>query len=144
MLFERGAGETIRRELLKQADVQTLLRLPTGIFYAQGVKANVLLFDRKSAADRKASTEKLWIYDLRTNLHLHSRKTRLDASTSTTLSPATNLRNQPAQKSRPPRANDLLSFLCISNILLVLLTARPVHLLSIRRIDSSQGGRVIL
>jgi N-6 DNA Methylase len=48
VLFEGGAGETIRRELLKQADVHTLLRLPTGIFYAQGVKANVLFFDRKS------------------------------------------------------------------------------------------------
>jgi len=51
VLFEGGAGETIRRELLKQADVHTLLRLPTGIFYAQGVKANVLFFDRKPAAD---------------------------------------------------------------------------------------------
>lgn len=69
VLFEGGAGETIRRELLKQADVHTLLRLPTGIFYAQGVKANVLFFDRKPAADKKAWTEKLWIYDLRTNLH---------------------------------------------------------------------------
>ena len=69
VLFEGGAGETVRRELLKQADVHTLLRLPTGIFYAQGVKANVLFFDRKPAADRKAWTEKLWIYDLRTNLH---------------------------------------------------------------------------
>jgi type I restriction enzyme M protein len=47
VLFEGGAGETVRRELLKQADVHTLLRLPTGIFYAQGVKANVLFFDRK-------------------------------------------------------------------------------------------------
>ncbi|HUS34344.1 MAG TPA: class I SAM-dependent DNA methyltransferase [Verrucomicrobiae bacterium] len=69
VLFEGGAGETIRRELLKRADVHTLLRLPTGIFYAQGVKANVLFFDRKSAADKKAWTEKLWIYDLRTNKH---------------------------------------------------------------------------
>ena len=69
VLFEGGAGETVRREPLKQADVHTLLRLPTGIFYAQGVKANVLFFDRKPAADRKAWTEKLWIYDLRTNLH---------------------------------------------------------------------------
>ena len=49
VLFEGGAGETVRRELLKQADVHTLLRLPTGIFYAQGVKANVLFFDRKPA-----------------------------------------------------------------------------------------------
>ena len=69
VLFEGGAGETIRRELLKRADVHTLLRLPTGIFYAQGVKANVLFFDRKPAADKKSWTEKLWIYDLRTNQH---------------------------------------------------------------------------
>lgn len=68
VLFEGGAGETIRRELLKQADVHTLLRLPTGIFYAQGVKANVLLFDRKPAQE-KPWTKKLWIYDLRTNMH---------------------------------------------------------------------------
>src|SRR5438093_1050761 len=69
VLFEGGAGETVRRELLKQADVHTLLRLPTGIFYAQGVKANVLFFDRKPAADKQAWTTKLWIYDLRTNKH---------------------------------------------------------------------------
>jgi type I restriction enzyme M protein len=68
VLFEGGAGETIRRDLLKQADVHTLLRLPTGIFYAQGVKANVLFFDRKPAQE-KPWTQKLWIYDLRTNLH---------------------------------------------------------------------------
>jgi type I restriction enzyme M protein len=68
VLFEGGAGETIRRELLKQADVHTLLRLPTGIFYAQGVKANVLFFDRKPAQE-KPWTAKLWIYDLRTNKH---------------------------------------------------------------------------
>ena len=69
ILFEGGAGETVRREFLKQADVHTLLRLPTGIFYAQGVKANVLFFDRKPASE-KPWTEKLWIYDLRTNQHL--------------------------------------------------------------------------
>jgi type I restriction enzyme M protein len=68
VLFEGGAGETIRRALLKQADVHTLLRLPTGIFYAQGVKANVLFFDRKPAQE-KPWTQKLWIYDLRTNQH---------------------------------------------------------------------------
>jgi hypothetical protein len=68
VLFEGGAGETIRRELLEQADVHTLLRLPTGNFYAQGVKANVLFFDRKPAQE-KPWTEKLWIYDLRTNRH---------------------------------------------------------------------------
>ncbi len=68
VLFEGGAGETIRRALLKQADVHTLLRLPTGIFYAQGVKANVLFFDR-TPAQEKPWTSKLWIYDLRTNQH---------------------------------------------------------------------------
>ena len=49
VLFEGGAGETIRRKLLHECDVHTLLRLPTGIFYAGGVKANVLFFDRKPA-----------------------------------------------------------------------------------------------
>ena len=68
VLFERGAGETIRRQLLKLFDVHTLLRLPTGIFYAQGVKANVLFFDKRSARE-EPWTQKLWIYDLRTNKH---------------------------------------------------------------------------
>lgn len=66
VLFEGGAGEIVRRRLLKQADVHTLLRLPTGIFYAQGVKANVLFFDRKPASE-KPWTKSLWIYDFRTN-----------------------------------------------------------------------------
>ncbi len=66
VLFEGGAGETIRRNLLKNCDVHTLLRLPTGIFYAQGVKANVLFFDRKPGQDA-AWTKDVWIYDLRTN-----------------------------------------------------------------------------
>jgi type I restriction enzyme M protein len=68
VLFEGGAGETVRKKLLHECDVHTLLRLPTGIFYAQGVKANVLFFDRKPASE-KPWTEKLWIYDLRTNVH---------------------------------------------------------------------------
>lgn len=68
VLFEGGAGETVRRNLLKQCDVHTLLRLPTGIFYAQGVKANVLFFENKPAQE-KAWTKKLWVYDLRTNMH---------------------------------------------------------------------------
>jgi type I restriction enzyme M protein len=66
VLFEGGAGETIRRKLLNDCDVHTLLRLPTGIFYAQGVKANVLFFDRRAASE-KPWTSKLWIYDFRTN-----------------------------------------------------------------------------
>ncbi|WP_103028027.1 type I restriction-modification system subunit M [Salinibacter altiplanensis] len=68
VLFEGGAGETVRERLLRQYDVHTLLRLPTGIFYAQGVKANVLFFDRKPASETPW-TETLWIYDLRTNKH---------------------------------------------------------------------------
>ena len=79
VLFEGGAGETIRRELLKQADVHTLLRLPTGIFYAQGVKANVLFFERKPAQE-KPWTQKLWIYDLRTNLHFTLKENTLKRS----------------------------------------------------------------
>lgn len=66
VLFEGGAGEKIRRKLLHECDVHTLLRLPTGIFYAQGVKANVLFFDRKPASETPW-TKTLWIYDLRTN-----------------------------------------------------------------------------
>lgn len=68
VLFEGGAGETVRRKLLHECDVHTLLRLPTGVFYAQGVKANVLFFDRKPASETPW-TKKLWIYDLRTNMH---------------------------------------------------------------------------
>lgn len=79
VLFEGGAGEAIRRELLKQADVHTLLRLPTGIFYAQGVKANVLFFDRKPAQENPW-TEKLWIYDLRTNKHFTLKENTLKRS----------------------------------------------------------------
>jgi type I restriction enzyme M protein len=66
VLFEGGAGEVVRRKLLQECDVHTLLRLPTGIFYAQGVKANVLFFDRKPASE-SPWTKTLWIYDLRTN-----------------------------------------------------------------------------
>ena len=68
VLFEGGAGEKIRNRLLKQCDCHTLLRLPTGIFYKPGVKANVLFFDKKPGRE-KPWTEALWVYDLRTNKH---------------------------------------------------------------------------
>ncbi|MCG8571667.1 MAG: SAM-dependent methyltransferase, partial [Spirochaetes bacterium] len=68
VLFEGGAGETVRKELLKTTDLHTILRLPTGIFYAQGVKANVLFFDNKPAS-KTAHTKAVWIYDYRTNIH---------------------------------------------------------------------------
>ena len=68
VLFEGGAGEKVRRNLLEKCRVHTLLRLPTGIWYSPGVKANVVFFDKKEGR-AKAWTDKLWIYDLRTNLH---------------------------------------------------------------------------
>lgn len=68
VLFEGGSGETVRRKMLHECDVHTLLRLPTGVFYAQGVKANVLFFDRKPASETPW-TKEVWIYDLRTNEH---------------------------------------------------------------------------
>ena len=68
VLFENGAGETIRKKLLQNCDLHTILRLPTGLFYAQGVKANVIFFDRKGASEQ-VQTKDVWIYDLRTNQH---------------------------------------------------------------------------
>lgn len=79
VLFEGGAGETIRKRLLSSCDVHTLLRLPTGIFYAQGVKANVLFFDNKPAS-KTAWTKELWIYDLRTNIHFTLKTSRMQYS----------------------------------------------------------------
>lgn len=69
VLFEGGAGEIVRKRLLTEYDVHTLLRLPTGIFFAGGVKANVLFFDRKQARPGRPWTEKLWVYDFRSGQH---------------------------------------------------------------------------
>jgi type I restriction enzyme M protein len=68
VLFEGGAGETVRKKLLETTDLHTILRLPTGIFYAQGVKANVIFFDAKPAA-KEHWTKEIWYYDYRTNIH---------------------------------------------------------------------------
>src|SRR5262249_62164 len=68
VLFEGGAGEKVRKNLLEQCNVHTLLRLATGIWYSAGVKANVLFFDKKEGRP-DPWTEKLWVYDLRTNKH---------------------------------------------------------------------------
>jgi type I restriction enzyme M protein len=69
VLFEAGrAGEGIRKRLLEQFNFHTLLRLPTGIWYSQGVKANVLFFDKRPAS-KTVQTKDLWIYDFRTNIH---------------------------------------------------------------------------
>jgi type I restriction enzyme M protein len=68
VLFEGGAGETIRKKLLETTDLHTILRLPTGIFYKPGVKANVLFYDKRPASPKR-QTEEVWIYDFRTNIH---------------------------------------------------------------------------
>ena len=79
VLFEGGAGERIRRKLLETCDVHTVLRLPTGIFYAQGVKANVVFFDARPK-DGRTQTKGVWFYDLRTNQRftLKTRPLKLD------------------------------------------------------------------
>ena len=79
VLFEGGAGETIRKKLLDLTNLHTILRLPTGIFYAQGVKANVIFFDNKPAA-KTPWTKKLWVYDYRTNVHKTLKQNRLNKS----------------------------------------------------------------
>lgn len=68
VLFEGGAGEIIRKKLLQTCDLHTILRLPTGIFYKPGVKANVLFYDKKPASSGM-QTKEVWIYDFRTNVH---------------------------------------------------------------------------
>jgi type I restriction enzyme M protein len=68
VLFEGGAGETVRKKLLETTDLHTILRLPTGIFYANGVKANVIFFDNHPAR-KEPWTKEIWIYDYRTNVH---------------------------------------------------------------------------
>ena len=62
VLFEGGAGETIRRKLLENTDLHTILRLPTGVFHAQGVKANVIFFDNREASP-DPWTKEVWYYD---------------------------------------------------------------------------------
>ena len=80
VLFEAGgAGEGLRKRLLQMFDFHTLLRLPTGIFYKQGVKANVIFFDKKPAS-RDPWTRNLWIYDFRTNMHFTLKKNPLRLS----------------------------------------------------------------
>lgn len=68
VLFEGGAGETVRKKLMESTELHTILRLPTGIFYANGVKANVLFFDNKPA-QKDAWTKDIWFFDYRTNVH---------------------------------------------------------------------------
>ncbi len=68
VLFEGGAGEAVRKKLMENTELHTILRLPTGIFYANGIKANVLFFDNR-AASPDPWTKEVWYYDYRTNIH---------------------------------------------------------------------------
>lgn len=78
VLFESGAAEKIRIKMLKELDCHTLLRLPTGIFYAGGVKANVLFFDKKPPrSDGKPLTRNIWIYDFRKNQHFTRKEKKM-------------------------------------------------------------------
>lgn len=76
VLFEGGAGEVIRKKLMEETDLHTILRLPTGIFYAQGVKANVLFFD-KLEGENTPITKDIWYYDYRTNINHTPKKNPL-------------------------------------------------------------------
>ena len=76
VLFEGGAGETVRKKLLHNTDLHTILRLPTGIFYKPGVKANVIFFDNRPAS-KDPWTKEVWIYDFRTNVHFTLKKNPL-------------------------------------------------------------------
>jgi len=77
VLFEGGAGEIVRKKLLDTTDLHTILRLPTGIFYANGVKANVIFFDNKPAS-KTPWTKEVWVYDYRTNVHHTLKKNPLN------------------------------------------------------------------
>jgi type I restriction enzyme M protein len=79
VLFEGGVGETVRKKLLETTDLHTILRLPTGIFYANGVKANVLFFDGKPSS-KEPWTKEVWVYDYRTNIHHTLKKNPLKLS----------------------------------------------------------------
>jgi type I restriction enzyme M protein len=76
VLFEGGVGETVRRKFLETTNLHTILRLPTGIFYKQGVKANVLFFDNREAS-KNPWTKEIWFYDFRTNIHFTLKKNSL-------------------------------------------------------------------
>lgn len=83
VLFEAGVGTEVRRDLMDKCNLHTILRLPTGIFYAQGVKTNVLFFTKGKATKGSATdkyqeegcTENVWVYDLRTNMPSFGKRT---------------------------------------------------------------------
>ena len=78
VLFEAGVGTDIRRDLMHKCNLHTILRLPTGIFYAQGVKTNVLFFSKGTAENPHQDencTQQVWVYDLRTNMPSFGKRT---------------------------------------------------------------------
>jgi type I restriction enzyme M protein len=75
VLFADGDGQKIRADLMDKCDLHTILRLPTGIFYAQGVKTNVLFFTR--GKKDKGNTKKVWVFDMRTNMPNFGKRTPL-------------------------------------------------------------------
>ncbi len=78
VLFEAGVGADVRRDLMNKCNLHTILRLPTGIFYAQGVKTNVLFITKGTDADKyqeENCTENVWVYDLRTNMPSFGKRT---------------------------------------------------------------------
>lgn len=79
VLFEGGGAEIVRKKLLATTDLHTILRLPTGIFYKPGVKANVIFFENR-AASKEHQTKEVWIYDFRTNKHFTLKKNPLKDS----------------------------------------------------------------
>ncbi len=78
VLFEDGDGAKIRRDLMDKCNLHTILRLPTGIFYAQGVKTNVLFFER--ATTETGNTQQIWFYDMRTNMPTYGKRTPFNRS----------------------------------------------------------------
>jgi type I restriction enzyme M protein len=101
VLFEGGAGETIRKKLLETTDLHTILRLPTGIFYAQGVKANVIFFDNKPAS-KEPWTKEVWVYDYRTNIHHTLKKNALNFEVLTDFIKCYNPGNRFLRQSQEP------------------------------------------
>ena len=78
VLFEAGVGTDVRRDLMDKCNLHTILRLPTGIFYAQGVKTNVLFFQKGTADNPRQEhgcTQRTWIYDLRSNMPSFGKRT---------------------------------------------------------------------
>lgn len=76
VLFDSGVGESIRRDLMNKCNLHTILRLPTGIFYAQGVQTNVLFFERGTT--EKDNTKNVWIYDMRNNMRSFGKRNPLN------------------------------------------------------------------